>query len=217
MEQNASEKLKAFFSQFKKLYYKKGETIMRAYDEPRGVFYLKKGYAKLYSLSKNAQELTFIIYRPEDFFPMIWPINNTPVTYYTEALTSVELYQAPRDEFIKFIKNNNDVLFEITKRVLTRFSGVLTRMEYAMFGNARNKVAAIILICVDRFGVKEGKNIFIQVPLTHQDIAELLGLARETISVEMKKLQTEGLIDYEGKHLIVKNLPKLQGESAIGT
>lgn len=209
--------LEDFFSRFKKLSYKKGETIMRPEDEPHGVFYLKKGYARLYSLSKNAQELTFIIYKPQDFFPTIWPVNGPPVLYYTEAMTPLETFVAPREDFLKFIKSNPDVLFEITSRILTRFGGILNRMEYAIFGNAYNKVAAIIVICAERFGIKNKKGISIQVPLTHQDIANLLGVARETVSIEMKNLQKEEMIDYQGKYLIVKNIQKLKSKSVLGS
>lgn len=130
-------------------------------------------------------------------------------------MTAVELCQAPREKFLNFIKNNGEVLFELTHRILTRFGGVLSRMEYAMFGTAYNKVASIILICADRFGQSLGENTTIQVPLTHQDIANLIGVARETVSIEMKKLQNKGLIDYKGKYLMVKNRQKLIRESVF--
>lgn len=174
MEKQAFDKLNLFFSRFKKLAFKKGETILQAGDEPSGVLYIKKGYVRLYSLSKDAQEFTLIIFQAEDFFPIMWAINGTPNAYYMEAITDVELYQAPREEFVNFIKKG-ETLFEITSRILTRLGGTLTRMEYAVFGNAYNKVASIILICAERFGSLRGQDIFIQVPLTHSDIANLIG------------------------------------------
>lgn len=217
MEKQASDRLNNFFSGLKKLSFKKGETILRADEEPRGVLYLKKGYVRLYSLASDAQELTLIIFKAEDFFPMLWAVNNTPNIYYLEAMTSVELYQAPREEFQKYIKNNCDVLFEITSRILTRFGGLLNRMEYAIFGHAYNKVVSIIIICAERFGSKIKKSIYIQIPLTHQDIANLIGVARETVSIEMEKLQKQGFIDYQGKYLVVKNIQKLRAESELGS
>lgn len=217
MSDGTYEKLNKFFAGFKKVSLKKGETIYRAEDEIYTVYYLKKGYVKLYSLSKNAQELIFIIYKPGDLFPLIPTINKSPSAYYTESMTPVELYQAPLTEFRRFLFQNSDVLFELISHILTRFGGVLARMEYAIFGNAINKVAGIILICAERFGEKEKEGTLIQVPLTHQDIANLLGVARETVSIEMKKLQNMGLIDYHnhGKYLIVRNLEKLKEQSSL--
>lgn len=215
MQKHASKDLNSFFSRFKKISYKKGETILRADEEPRGVLYLTKGYTRIYSLSEDSQELTLIIFQPGDFFPITWALNGIPNSYYVEAMTLVELWQAPREEFIGFIKNNSEVFFELTFRIVARLGGILTRMEYAMFGNARSKVISIILICAERFGEKNENGIFIKVPLTQQDLAKLIGFSRETVSVEMKKLQRRGLIDYKTKHIFVKNLEKLKEESII--
>lgn len=215
MEQQIYEKLNKFFSGFKKLSFKKGELILRADDKPPGIFYLKRGYTRLYSLSKDAQELTLIIFKAGNIFPLMWAINDTSNTYYLEAITPVDLYQAPKEEFLKFIRNDNEVLFELTRRILARFGGVLTRMEYAIFGHAQSKVASIILICAERFGIKAKQGIVIQVPLTHQDIANLIGVARETVSIEMEKLQKKGLIDHQRRYLVIKDLQGLKEECAL--
>lgn len=217
MSGDAYRKLDNFFAGFKKVSLKKGGTIYRAEDKIHSVYYLKAGYVKLYSLSKNAQELIFIIYKPGDLFPLIPTINEVPSAYYAETMTQAEVYQAPLNQFRSFLYQNGDIVFELMSHILTRFGGVLTRMEYAIFGIAKNKVAGIILICSERFGAKNEEGILIQVPLTHQDIANLLGVARETVSIEMKKLQNSGVIDYRnhGKHLIVRDTEKLKEQSSL--
>lgn len=210
MDMGAFRKLGDFFAQFKKLHYRKGEIILRADEEPRGVLFLKKGYVKLYSISEQAQELSLIIFKPEDFFPVMWAINATPNDYYLEAMDEVWLWQAPREEFVKFLKANNDVLFELVSRILIRLGGLLKRMEYMIFGNAQNKVASIIAICAERFGqLKEGRTV-IGVILTHQDIANLIGVTRETVSIEIKKLEKKRIIGYKGRYLVVKDAHRLK-------
>mgnify|MGYP001559973482 CR=1 FL=1 len=98
-----------FFARSGVTHYKKGETILRGGDQPQGVFYIKKGYVRLYSLSKEGEELTLIIFKPGDFFPMIWAINNTSNMYYLESMTPVEVYRAPRDEFVSYIKGEPEL------------------------------------------------------------------------------------------------------------
>lgn len=216
MDNIAFQKLGDFFAQFKRLTFKKGEIVLRADEEPRGVLFLHKGYVKLYSISQDAQELILIIFKPEDFFPMIWAINASPNSYYLEAMGHVELWQAPRGEFISFLKTNSDVLFELTSRILIRLGGLLSRMEYLVFGNAYNKVASIIAICAERFGFVDGKETIIGVPLTHKDIANLIGVARETASIEIKKLEKKGIVGYRGRHIVVKDVERLKEESILG-
>src|SRR3989304_6379685 len=87
-----------FYKQFVTRNYKKGEMIIRADDDPLGIFYLTKGYVRQYTISKAGFELTLHILKPISYFPMVWAVNGTPNVYYFEALTAVEVGRAPRDE-----------------------------------------------------------------------------------------------------------------------
>lgn len=188
---------------------------MRSDDSPRGVFFLSRGYVRAYLISSEGDELTLIIFKEGDFFPIIWAFNETPISFYLEAMTPIEVWLAPKEDFLKFVQDNSGVLFELTRRMLTRMGGLLARMGYLVFGNAYNKIASIILICAERFGKKEGKNIVIQVPLTHKQIADLVGVTRETASLEVKKLEKKGFVTYHGKNLVIKNLAGLKKESLL--
>ncbi len=211
-----SSKIEEFFKKFNVIHYKKHETILRAEEIPQGVYYLKKGYVRDYAISEQGDEFSFVIFKPGDLFPMGWVINNEPFVHYLESLTQTEIFRVPKDKFISFIKENPEVLFLFTKRMLYRLMGLMDRVEHMAFGNAHQKLASILIICAVRFGVKEGKNTTIQVPLTHKDLANLVGLTRETVSLELKKFQTENLISYRGKNIIIKNLRKMRNESLMG-
>ncbi len=148
---------------------------MRAGDSPLGFFYLKRGFVRVYSISRDGEELTLIIFKGGDIFPLIWAINNASIDYYVGAMTGCMLARVPREKFLDFVKNNPDVNFELTSRTLARLAGLMRRMEYLVFGKADNKVASTLLICAERFGKKEGREVIIEVPLTHSDIASLVG------------------------------------------
>jgi len=213
MAESPVEELEGFFSQYKRIHYKKREVILRADDTPTGVFYVYKGYVRLFSVSESGQELTLIIVKPQDLFPIRWVFTGERHTYYFDALTPVEISKAPKDKFLEFVEPKPKILHEILKKTLVRLEGLLERMEYAVFGTAYQKVASILVICSERFGTKEDGGIFIRVPLTHKDVANLIGLTRETTSVELKKLEREKLIYKKGGYFHVKNIEKLK-ESA---
>ncbi len=215
MIRSETKKLQEFFSKGRLLHYKKNETILRSGETPQGIYFVDRGYIRLYSTSESGEELTLIIFKPNDFFPIMWAINDTPNEYYLEAMTNVELYRSPKDEFSHFLSSNPDVLFEITQKILERFGRILRRMEHLAFGNACQKVASILVICAQHFGQKEREARIIQVPLTHKDIANLIGTTRETVSIEMKKLQRKGIVEHDGKHIRVKDINKLQKESLL--
>lgn len=210
MQDDAYQKLIGFFAQYKLQTYKKREVVVRADDEPGGVYYLVKGYLKEYALSQDGGEFTTVFFRPDDCFPLPWAIHNFPHLRTIEALTPVELYKAPKDAFLAFIKEHPDVVFALLSRMSSRLSGVLQRMEYIVLGNAQTKVASMLYLLADRFGVQEKEGMAIQVPLTHREVALLIGLARETVSIEMEKLSKEGILQQSGGKVTVINMTKLK-------
>lgn len=213
---DSDEKLKTFFKQGRPLLYKRNEVILRGDESPSGIFFLSKGYVKNYAFSENGDEFTFILYRKGDFFPISWAFNQTRKPYFIETLTQCVIYKRDRKEFLNFLTKNPDVLLYITGKITKRFDGLLVRMEHMAFGNAYKKVCSIIYILTERFGKERNINdVIIDMPLTHKEIANLLGVARETVSVEIAKLKKQKIIKNVGKHIHVINLIKLRNDSLI--
>ena len=144
---------------------------------------------------------------------MIWTFNDGNLNQYCEAMTSVEVRLVTRDKFKEFVQSNPEILWDVTSKILVRLQGIIERMEYMVFGNAYQKVASILVICAERFGVKQRSEIIIRVPLTHKDIANLIGLTRETTSVEIKKLERLGAISKKDGQFRIRNLEKLKNEA----
>lgn len=206
-----------FFSQFNTFKYAKGETILRSGDMPQGVYFVKSGYVKLNSVSKDGKELTLVIYKKGEFFPVVWSFFGTRASIYSfEAITPTEILRSPREKFLEFINSHRDVYADIVSHMLRRFQTALRRMEFLTFGNASAKLASILLICAKDFGVyKQNSGIEIQIPLTHKDIANLVGVTRETVSLELKKFDKKGYIGYNKKLLIVKDKESLEKKAII--
>lgn len=207
-------KLEDFFRNFTKLTLDKHQVIIRADQQPRGVYFLKTGYIRGFSLALDGREFTIIIHKPGDCLP-IWCLLNQELSnhYYFETMTRVQLLMAPREKLVKFLSENSDIFAQLAKEVAVRLSGLITRMEDAVFGNAYSKVASILAICAERFDKKIGQATLIQVPLRHTDIASLIGIARETASVEINKLKKRGLVKKRGSLLLITNLDRLRNEA----
>lgn len=210
MDENVIRKLEDFFVQYKQLTFKKGEIIIRADDDPPGVFFLKKGTVRQYSISKEGEEQTLNLYKPISYFPMMWVINNIPNSYYFEALSEIEIYKAPKDKVLEFIKSEPEVLFDLTSRLYSGMHGLLTRIEYLLFNSAYNKILYTLINNALRFGTTENSEIHLH--MTHKDIAAFSGLTKETISREIKRLEEKGLIQNKNNLLIIPSIKLLEEE-----
>lgn len=212
---SVSNKIENFFSQYKIIRYKNGETILRADDIPSGAYYVKSGHVRMNSILHDGRILTVNIFKPGSYFPMLWIISNLENSYFFQAMTDVEIRRVTKEMMINFIKNNPDVLFELTHRILIGLNSLITNIEYLFSGNAQSRVASALLLLARRFGEKKDKNeMIIKLFLTHQDIANCAAITRETASIEIKKLERKGIINIQNRLLVV-NLGKLEKEIEI--
>ena len=204
------DRLKEFFSHYTALKYDKNERILRENENPTGVFFVSKGITRLYLISDEGNELTVIMQPEETVFPLRWAVDNQTNIYNYQAMTPVELWRAPREEFLKFLTENPDITLGLLSQQMFDFSALVYRMQHIVFGNAHAKVASIVLTAAKRFGeAQEDGGTLVQVPMTHQQIADSAGITRETASLEMKKLKDEGIINYKGRTIIINDMEQL--------
>ena len=201
-----------FFSNYNKHKYKPKELLIRADEEPTGVYYLTDGIVRMYAVSSQGEEVVINVYRAISFFPMAWILNDLVSHYYFEAVTPVTVTKAPKEEFLKFLKSEPEVLFDLLQRIYKGLHGYFLRMEYLMSGTAQARLIAEILIYAKRFGSEEKGKIIVGVKLTEKDLASQTGIARETVSREIHKLKDKGLVDFDKNILTVKSLVGLEDE-----
>ncbi len=207
------QKFELFFKEYKLLQYKKRAMILNSNDATSSVFYIRSGYVRVFRLSEDGEELTLAILKEHDFFPLTYGIGSSTHQYYLEAITPLELWKAPQELFTDFVKKDPELFYELTNRLLIRFDGVLARIESMVFSNAYTKVATILLMCAKGLGEEDNGQIIVKVPLTHKDIATMIGITRETTSLEMKKLERKGLVKHQGRNLVIDDYKKLEAEA----
>jgi CRP/FNR family transcriptional regulator len=201
-----------FFSKYTKLTYKKGETILRAEDPPSGVMYIKKGFVRQFVISETGEVLVLHVFKPGSFYPMMWVLNNVANKYHYEAVIATEIWRAPKEDVLKFLKDNPDIFIHFTKRLLLGVSGLLERLEHLVLESAYVKTVLLLLYYAKNFGVDQDSRLRMSVPITHKEVASWIGTTRETASLQMELLKKKGLVGYEGRTLIIPNVDKLEQE-----
>lgn len=212
MNRDRTKEFEIFYKQFSTREYKKGETLIRADDNPQGIFCLTKGYVRQYTISKTGIELTLQILKPISYFPLIWAINGAPNIYFYEALTSVEVGRAPKEQVVSFIRDKPAIILELMSKLLGDYAETLSRVEHLVFSDAFRRVISVLLYITKHFGKETPQGIVVDHRFTQQDIATLVGVARETASIEMGRLEKKGLIKYSGHAMIFKNIKNLELE-----
>ncbi|OGM11893.1 hypothetical protein A2Z22_01525 [Candidatus Woesebacteria bacterium RBG_16_34_12] len=213
---NVKNKIEKFFSQYKEYQFPKKYEILGPNEQVFYIYFIKEGFVRSYSISEEGSEITLNIYKSGSFFPFTLALSDKINPHFYESLTKIEVYKAPYKDVLKFVKDDCQVLFDLTKRLSSGLEGFVLRTQFLLRTNAVQKTASDLYLLAKRFGknLKSG-DIIIELPLTHQEIANLTGLARETTSVILKKMEKEGIIGRKGKYWIIKNIKELKQKSLI--
>ncbi len=182
--------------------FNRHEIIVFQGEAPRSAYVVKSGTVKAYNLSANGDEKPVAFYQADSTFPASWVYGKaSSATYYYEAFTpEVEVYAIDRNEFTKFIKQRPELLYQELERLLIEQLGSTIRLNALQHSRARDKLVYTLHYLALSHGTPSGQSIVLNLDLTHQDLANLTGLTRETAATELNKLKKLGVIDY-GKHL----------------
>lgn len=212
MQTQIEEVLTPFFKKYRLFRYEKGEIIYRPGEEILTVAFAKSGFVRLYTISKEGKEITTNLFKPLFYLTLIYSNNKMLCRHYFECVTPVELWKVPKTEFIDFIAKNPEIAHTLNNLILRVLENIIFDMENIISGNSYKKTASIIASLAKQYGVKDSitGQVLIDFSMTHEILASLTGLTRETTSLQIKKLRDKEIIVTKGKHLIINNPDKLQ-------
>ncbi len=207
--------LKKFFSQFPTKKISKNSIIFNPGDKVEDVYFMKSGFIRVYTKTPFGEN-TLNIFKPLFMVSVMHSLVNQRNDLYIQALTPIEVYIAPKAEFDKFQKNNPEIKALIMEFFTSSMLRYLTNQGNIINGNAINKVASVLLQLVHEYGDVKNDQLVVNFPATHRVVANIVGLTRETTSVQMSKLQKLGVISTKRTQFTVKNLEKLKSLAELG-
>lgn len=205
------ESIIAHFSDGVQMQFTSGETIINGIDEPEGVYLIKEGFVKAFSVSKAGQGNLLLIHEAGEFIPLPWALDGAHTTgLYYEAMTDVKVLRAPKDNLRAAMGTNTWLSQEVMKQAVNIITVYTQRIQTLEFRSARGRIISELLNLSERFGEKHGKQVLINAPVTHQDIADSINMNRETASRALGDLFEEGLVGQSEHLLTILDLPRLQ-------
>lgn len=210
MDTQVKTKIEGFFSKYTPATFTKNQIVISPEEKVTSVYFLKKGLVRMYVISEEGEEATIHVFRSGSFFPIMLSLSSRPNKYYFEAVEDMEVVKAPAKEVTEFIKSNPDVLFDLTTRFADAITGLMLRIEQLVSQGAYPKIVSLLLYLADTFGEKTENGILIKLRFSHDQIGAGVGVARETVSRQMEKLEKKDIISQKDHKIIIKDIEKLQ-------
>lgn len=181
----------------------------------RGVYLIKSGFVKAYSISRGGHHNLLLIHKKGEFMPLPWALDGGHTTgMFYEAMTNVKILRAGKDKLRSAMGNNAWLSREILTQTVNIISFLTQRIQTLEYRTARERIISELIYLAGRFGERHGKEMLINAPITHLDIADSINMSRETASRALGLLFEEGLMDQKDHLFTVKDIHKLQ--TALG-
>lgn len=191
--------------------FKKGECLMLEGDIGNSMYIVAKGKVKVFNLSEDGKEKIITIFTEDDFIGEMALIDENRTRSATaEALEDTETYILYKEEFIKMLKENFNIVMKILSILNDRVRVLNKKIEILTFKDVYVRFADVILEMRDKYGIVKGKKILIDISLTHKEMGNMLGVTRETMTRIISKLKKEKVIEILNKKIVILNAEKLE-------
>ena len=201
----------AHFSDGLLMNFKKDDVIIQGDEEPEGVYLIKSGFVRAYSISREGQKNLLLIHKDGEFMPLPWALDGGHTTgMFYEAMTDVEILRAGKNQLRSAMGKNSWLSREILAQTVNIVSVYTQRIQTLEYRTARERIISEVIYLSARFGEKQGNQILINAPITHQDIADSINMTRETASRALEQLFNSGLMGQRNHLFTVFDIEKLR-------
>ncbi len=195
---------------------KKKTPIFLPGDPARQVYLLKSGRVKISRTAEDGREFTLALLKPGDIFGEPEVLDGTARDTMAEALDDAQLCIIRGEDFIAMLSKSPDLSLRLAKLIGSRLRSIEVRIEDLVFRDVPARLAHLLLELAREFGAREKDGIRIGVRITHQEMANLIGSTRETVSATLGEFRKMGFIRADARHLILTQTEELRQLSGTG-
>ncbi len=189
--------------------YRKHEPIYFPGQPSNAVYLLKQGRIKIAQVNEKGQEAILSLLEPGEIFGEVEALSGMSRKTLVQALEPVLVCEISRENFEHFLERCPRVGICILKTIGGRLQRIETKFSDMAFHSAPARLAKLLLQLAESMGEEDQGIIRLKVRLTHQNLANLIGTSRETVSALLGQFQRQGILNQDRRQIHLVNTHKL--------
>jgi CRP-like cAMP-binding protein len=184
---------------------KAGKIFYMPEESGELLFLLKKGRVQLYRIAPNGKKLVVATLGPGAIFGEMSLVGQGMHNTFAEAAQDCVLCVMSRPDVERLIQEKPEVAFRFVEALGRRLTQLEARLEDIAFKSIPARLITLLIQLDEEQGGRQSVTGY-----THQDLSEMLGTYRETITQTLNDLKVQGLIDIARKQVTLLNMPRLR-------
>ncbi|SMC26542.1 CRP/FNR family transcriptional regulator, anaerobic regulatory protein [Clostridium acidisoli DSM 12555] len=196
--------------------YKKGSVIFHEYDKGDAFFFVKSGKVKIFKTSFDGRDITLNILEEGSIFAEVTLFNDINYPATAMVLEESQIGMILNKDIEKLILKNTSLALQIIKLLNKRLYKSQSTIKDMAFSDTFVRVTNVLIDLSSSHGIVTNNGIEINMNITRQDIADMVGTTRETVSRIIADLKRDGFIETNSKKIIIidtENFKKLSNKN----
>jgi len=189
---------------------RKGDFVYLPNDINSKVYVVKSGRVKVGTYSGRGKEMVKGILRQGEIFGELRLIHKHQSNEFAQAIDNVEVYVIPLVRMRELMRRNLDFSFKIMEIIADRLNETQRRLELQLFKDTKSRVIQFMLDLAEDRGVRVGYETAVREFFTHQEIANITGTSRQTVTSILNELRSDNLIYCNHKRLLIRDKERLE-------
>jgi CRP/FNR family transcriptional regulator, cyclic AMP receptor protein len=187
------------------LFIRKKQVAYRPGDPADAIFIIRSGRIKISKITEDGREIILNLLKTGDVFGEMAFLEDSPRDTFAEALDDTNVFLFKKVDLLQLIKKRPAITYRLAKVIGERRKEAEKNMESFLYKGVRERLANLLLKLSNDYGIKDSRGKMLRIKITHQDLANLIGSSRETVSLTLGDFRREGYIDINERKIIIKD------------
>jgi CRP/FNR family cyclic AMP-dependent transcriptional regulator len=192
-------------------FYPRGVVLYAEGETPRGVYILCSGQVRLTAGSSDGNEVILRVAGRGDILGLSNTFSREPHRVRAQTLSACQISFIPRLGFLQFLRAHPDAAIRIAEYLSVELQGAWEQIQLVTLAPSSNaKLIRFLLTWASNHGQVFAEGASLALYMTHEEIAQSIGVSRETVSRALAELRANNLIQFSRGHILLLNPEKLK-------
>ncbi len=190
--------------------FAKGKKIFEEGEKPRFFTMVFSGQVKVYKTASEGQDLILEVFGKNDAFGTVALLDGMGYPANAAPLQEAVILSIRQEDFFKFIESHPALALKVIRDLGRRLRMATGKIMSLTFRDVQSKMANLLFSLAQDHGEKLPEGVRITLPLTRQEMANMIGITIETAIRVLSLFRKEKIIETQGKEIVILDMEKLR-------
>lgn len=201
------------------IHFKEGDVIFKEGEEPRGLYFMQSGCVKIMMHRKQnrgrttSSEYVTKLVGSGEYFGYKALVRGGTAKASAKAVKSTTVWLYSKDRILMALRTANPIVRMVLQQAVGDISSFENTSQLHYLASVEERIAYQLVVMSEKFGVSTDAGTSLNLKLTRNELAQLASTINESLSRHLTEFKNEGLIELNGKEIIIKNKAGLMAKS----